>query len=116
MANNKAAGKDGIAVELLKYAPDVVFEKIAEFLNNIFEIHEDIITGTSVLVPLQKPPPKAKGPVKNLRPINLLLTCHQEGIVQNRVRKIGEKHREPLITFTKCVQRRTNDHRYSLGL
>ena len=73
MANNKAAGKDGISVELLKYAPDVVFEKIAEFLN-IFEIHEDINTGTSVLVPLQKPPPKAKGPVKNLRPINLLLS------------------------------------------
>ena len=25
MANNEAAGKDGISVELLKYAPDVVF-------------------------------------------------------------------------------------------
>ena len=66
MANNEAAGKDGISVELLKYAPDVVFEKIAEFLNIFMN------TGTSVLVPLQKPPPKAKN-VKNLRPINLLL-------------------------------------------
>ena len=42
MANNKAAGKDNIAVEMLKYAPDIVFEKIAQFLNNIFELHEDI--------------------------------------------------------------------------
>ena len=33
--------------------------------------------GTSVLVPLQKPPPKAKGPVKNLRPINLLLVIRK---------------------------------------
>ena len=44
MANNKAAGKDTVSVELLKYAPDIVFERIAEFLNNIFEIHEDINT------------------------------------------------------------------------
>ena len=77
MANNKAAGKDNISVEMLKYAPDIVFEKIAQYLNNIFELHEDITTGTSVLVPLQKPPPKAKGPVKNLRPINLLLVIRK---------------------------------------
>ena len=77
MANNKAAGQDNISVEMLKYAPDIVFEKIAQFLNNIFELHTDITTGTSVLVPLQKPPPKAKGPVKNLRPINLLLVIRK---------------------------------------
>ena len=72
MANNKAAGKDNISVELLKYAPDIVIEKITQFLNEIFEIHQNIDTGASELVPLQKPPPKKKGPVKNLRPINLL--------------------------------------------
>ena len=77
MANGKAAGKDNISVELLKYAPEIVYEKIAKFLNDIFELHKDINTGTSVLVPLQKPPPKAKGPVKNLRPINLLLVIRK---------------------------------------
>ena len=77
MANNKAAGKDSISVEMLKYAPDIVFEKIACHLNNIFELHEDIDTGAAVLVPLQKPPPKKKGPVKNLRPINLLLVIRK---------------------------------------
>ena len=77
MANGKAAGKDNISVELLKYAPEIVFEKIATFLNELFEKHKDINTGTSELVPLQKPPPKKKGPVKNLRPINLLLVIRK---------------------------------------
>jgi hypothetical protein len=77
MANGKAAGKDNIAVELLKYAPDIVFEKITKFLNDMFEQHKDINTGVSELVPLQKPPPKKKGPVKNLRPINLLLVIRK---------------------------------------
>ena len=31
MANNKAEGKDKISVEMLKYIPDIVFEKIAQF-------------------------------------------------------------------------------------
>ena len=50
MANNKATGKDNISVELLKYAPDIVHEKIKTFLNNLFEFHQDIKTGTSELV------------------------------------------------------------------
>lgn len=72
MANGKAEGKDNISVELLKYASEIVFEKIVTFLNELFEQHKDIKTGTSELVPLQKHPSKKKGPVKNLRPINLL--------------------------------------------
>ena len=69
--NNKAPGKDNISVELLKYAPSV-HNKIAEILNNMFEKHSEIDTGSAILVPLQKPPLKKKGPVKNLRPVNLL--------------------------------------------
>ena len=36
-----------------------------------------------MLIPLQKPPPKPKGPVKNLRPINLL------PIIRKILSKIG---------------------------
>ncbi len=72
MASRKAAGKDNLPVELLKYAPDIVFQKIADAINGVFEKHEKLDTGSGALVPLQKPPPKKKGPVKNLRPINLL--------------------------------------------
>ena len=94
MANNKAAGKDNISVELLKYAPDIVHEKIKTFLNNLFEFHQDIKTGTSELVPLQKPPPKKKGPVKNLRPINLLLVIRKvlSKIALGRSKKQIGKH------------------------
>ena len=43
----------------------------------MFEKHEDIHVGEGVLVPLQKPKPKAVGPVKNLRPITLLSTIRK---------------------------------------
>ena len=94
MANRKAAGKDNLAVEILKYAPDIVFEKIAEFLNRIFEKQEDVDTGSGILVPLQKPPPKTKGPVKNLRPVNLLLVIRKilSKVALNRSQKKIDGH------------------------
>ena len=70
MSNNKAYVN--IPVELIKYAPTNVHNKIAEILNNVFEKHIDVDTGSATLIALQKPHPKKKGPVKNLRPINLL--------------------------------------------
>ena len=51
---------------MLESTSDIIFEMIAQHLYNIFELHENITTGTSVLVPLQKPPPKAKGPVNKV--------------------------------------------------
>ena len=83
MANGKAS--NGLFVELLKYASHKVHGKVAMVLNNIFSKHEDVDTGSSLLIPLQKPPPKKKGPVKNLRPINLL------PVIRKMLSKIGLK-------------------------
>ena len=72
MANNKAPGKDGLPVELIKYAPGQIHKEISEILNNIFRYNdENVKMGTGILLPLPKPG-KTKGPVKNLRPITLL--------------------------------------------
>ena len=72
MSNNKATGEDGIPVELIKYGPKSLITEIAKILNNVIEKHEDTINvGTSILLPIQKPG-KPIGPLKNLRPINLL--------------------------------------------
>ena len=70
--NNKSSGKDGVKAEMLKHAPTVVFEEIAEIINETArtgnhpkELNEGIITA------IQKPG-KPKGPIENLRPITLL--------------------------------------------
>ena len=81
MANGKAA--NGISAELVKYGPHCLHKKIASTINSIFSVHKDVSTGNSMLIPLQKPPPKPKGPVKNLRPINLL------PIIRKILSKIG---------------------------
>ena len=67
-----SSGMDQINVELIKYSPEVVYEKIADIYNNIAAIgkHANEIThGT--LRALQKPG-KPKGPTSNFRPIILL--------------------------------------------
>ena len=81
-----------IPMELVKYAPQNAHNKIATMLNNIFEKHIDIDTGSADLIPLQKPPPKKNGPVKNLRPINLLL------VIRKILSKLGLKRAENNIT------------------
>ena len=70
MKNGKSTAD--IPSELVKYAPKCAHSGIATSLNRMFEEHEDIEIGSGILVPLQKPPPKQVGPVKNLRPITLL--------------------------------------------
>ena len=45
--------------------------KIHKLMNEAFEKHNDIETGVGILVSQPKPG-KAKGPVKNLRPVILL--------------------------------------------
>ena len=59
-------------MELLKYAPDNISEIISENLNNMIEKQENKINiGQSILLPTPKPG-KEQGPLKNLRPLNLL--------------------------------------------
>ena len=76
LKNNKASGEDRITGELIKYAPDIVKEKLCNTYNKMFENHcDEVNIGKSNLLPLQKPN-KEKGPLKNLRPINLLNTSY----------------------------------------
>ena len=72
LKNNKIPGMDQINVELIKYSPEVVCEKIAATYNNIAATgkHPNKITH-GILRALQKPG-KPKGPTSNLRPIILL--------------------------------------------
>ena len=69
---NKSPGLDQINVELIKYSPEVVYEKIADMYNNIAATrkHPNEITHR-ILRALQKSG-KPKGPTSNLRPITLL--------------------------------------------
>ena len=70
MKNGKSCGEDGIFVEMIKYAPNEIHQKIADILNKLHEsVPEEIITGLLSALPK---PGKVKGPPENLRPIILL--------------------------------------------
>ena len=91
MSNNRAT-EDQVSVELLKYAPISVHQEIAQVMKRIFETHdvsEVEIINTCELTPCPKPK-KPKGPVTNLRPINLLTTIRK--ILSNiTLRRINSK-------------------------
>ena len=72
LKNNRASGPDNIPNEILRYADMPFCHEFANIINQCFETHtyiKDI--GESILTPLQKPH-KPLGPVKSLRPLNLL--------------------------------------------
>ena len=65
-----SAGCDGIAVEMIKHAPETIDKKIVNTFNNMAET-ADISGRQGLLKPLQKSG-KIKGPQSNLQPITLL--------------------------------------------
>ena len=93
LKNNKASGEDQIASELLKYAPPILDQTIADIINNTFETHEVLDINTGVLIAIQKPG-KAKGPPNNLRPITLLNTIRKtlSLITLDRIRPAVEQY------------------------
>ena len=72
MRNNRSAGDDQIKAEMLKSAPNILHELLADIYNNISETDEHLPELTlSIIMPLQKCE-KSKGPAQNFRPITLL--------------------------------------------
>ena len=72
LKNNKSPGNDEIPIELIKFAPAEVFDKISKIYNQVAitgEYPKELTQG--LLCALQKPG-KSKGPPQNLRPIILL--------------------------------------------
>jgi len=76
LKNGKAAGKDGIPGELLKYAAPHLCTPIADIMNQGFEEGEQVNLGEGILICLQKPN-KPKGACSSLRPIVLLNTIRK---------------------------------------
>ena len=93
MNNNRAAGPDGISAELVKYAPIEVHKFICDILNDVLENHNDLDLGRGCLVALQKPG-KPKGPVRNLRPVILLLIIQKilSNITSERIKPTYESY------------------------
>ena len=94
--NNRAADIDGMTAELFKYASTELHECIRDILNDVLENHWELDLGTGILVALQKPG-KLKGPVKNLRPVILLLIIRKvmSNITYERIKPQYENYISP---------------------
>ena len=72
LKNNKSPGMDQINVELIKYSPEVVYEKIAAIHNDIAATGKHPNEIAHGILRALKKPGKPKEPTSNLRPIILL--------------------------------------------
>ena len=89
LSNNRAPGFDNITCELIKYGTEELEAITSDILNNIFEKHNtEVEIGRGVLIALLKPK-KTKGPLKNLRPITLLIIIRKilSDITLNRIKR-----------------------------
>ena len=99
--NNRASKPDKIIAEPTKHAIEVVHVFIQELLNNVLENHQSLGLGSSIHVALQKPD-KPKGPVINLRPLNLLVMIRKilSNILLAQIKPAYEKY---LSSISKCM-------------
>ena len=71
--NGKSPGIDDLPGEMIKHAPQVIHEEIAEILSISVETEDYLkVLREGILAPLQKPPKKEMERKNNLRPIILL--------------------------------------------
>ena len=91
--NNRAAGGDEIAGELLKYGSKELSPEVADIFNQVFETHQPLEINDGQMITLQKPG-KPRGPAKNLRPVTLLDTIRKSLslTVLQRIRPKVEKY------------------------
>ena len=90
LKNNKSPGSDGLVVELLKCAPEEIYQLIADIYNEMAATGDhpkELIEG--LLCALQKPG-KKKGPLENLRPI-ILLSVLRKILAVCMIDRIGER-------------------------
>ena len=120
LKNNKASGEARITRELIKHAPGIVKDKLCNAYNKMFENHcDEINIGKSNLLPLQKPNTE-RGPLKDLRPINLLNTSRKISsiITLNRIQEKVEQYLSASQTAYR-PKRSTGDivwaHRFIIG-
>jgi hypothetical protein len=132
LKNGKSAGIDEIQGELIKYAPEEIFEEIAEIFNDIAvtgNYPQEIKEG--VLVPLQKPGKKA-GPPGNLRPIillsivrKILAICMLRRCLQKLLKKIpatqaayqaGRSTTEQVFSFKILAEKAITSNDYTIIL
>ena len=111
LRNNRSAGEDQIKAEMLKSAPDILHELLADIYNNISETgkHPPVLT-LSIVTPIQKPA-KPKGPVQNLRPITLLSMIRKVLAVRMKRRIVDKLNAEiPPSQAAYRAGRSTTEH------
>ena len=117
LKNNKIPGVDQINVELIKYSPEVVYEKIADICNNIAAKgkHPNEITH-EILRALQKAG-KPKGPTSHLRPI-ILLSVLRKILAVCILKRINSRLDPaiPISQATYCKNRSTTEHVFATKL